>query len=177
MAFSQFYRFCLLPVLLAGSILSCTSRQPAAEEKPAPAASQAPAVTAQSDLPYLPLTRLDGTQMSAREIPGKTVLVLFQPDCDHCQREAVAIREHLDSFSGYSLYFISNVPAPEIAAFAEEYQLADKPNIYFATTTLEAILQTFGPIDTPSVYIYSDTGRLKKSFIGETAIGNILGYL
>jgi peroxiredoxin len=160
-------------LVIAFTLFYCSSRQsPAAEEKQ----SQPPATT-QSDLPYLPLTTLEGTQMTARDIQGKAVLVLFQPDCDHCQREAAQIREHLDAFAGYALYFVSNAPPAEVARFAEEYQLAGTPNIHFATTTIEGILNTYGPVDAPSVYIYSGTGRLKKAFVGETSIEHILAFL
>lgn len=147
--------------------------QPAA---PQPVTQTAPAVR-HTDLPNMQLAKTDGSRETAKNIQGKAMLVLFQPDCDHCQREAVQIREHLEAFQGYTLYFISDAPPAQLAQFAQEYKLGNQPNIHFAQTSIESILQHFGPIDTPSVFIYSDKGMLKKSFIGETPIEQILQHI
>lgn len=143
---------------------------------PPPVTQTAPAVR-HTDLPNMQLAKTDGSSETAKNIEGKAMLVLFQPDCDHCQREAVQIREHLEAFQGYTLYFISDAPPAQLAQFAQEYKLINQPNIHFAQTSVESILQHFGPIDTPSVFIYSDKGMLKKSFIGETPIEQILQHI
>ncbi len=149
--------------------------QPAA---PSPVAQPAPAPAVRhTDLPNMLLLKTDGSRETAKNIEGKAMLVLFQPDCDHCQREAVQIREHLPAFQGYTLYFISDAPPAQLAKFAQEYKLGNEPNIHFAQTSLESILNHFGPVDAPSVFIYSDEGRLKKSFIGETPIDQILPHI
>jgi peroxiredoxin len=139
----------------------------------------APAATARAinDLPDMPLVHVDGTEGTAKEIRGKAILILFQPDCDHCQRETVQIREHLSAFEGYTLYFISNAPPQLLNQFAQEYGLSGQPAVRFAHTSTENILSNYGPIDAPSMFLYSEEGRLLKSFIGETAIENILEHL
>ena len=130
-----------------------------------------------NDLPLLPLTRLDGSRVVAKDLKGRIVLVLFQPDCGHCQREAVEIRENLEAFDGYILYFISDAALPQLSKFAEEYELAGVSNIYFAQTTVNDIIQTLGPVEAPSVFVYSEEGRLVNSFIGETPIEQITSSL
>jgi peroxiredoxin len=142
---------------------------------PMPAMSQK--VKASNELPMLPMTKLDGSRLTAKQLKGKTVLVLFQPDCDHCQREAVQIQEHLDAFKGYTLYFISDAAPEQVRKFAQEYKLTGTPNIHFATTTIQDIINAVGPLDAPSLFVYSQEGRLVKSFIGETSIEEILKYL
>lgn len=128
-------------------------------------------------LPDLPLTTTQGTQTNARTVEGKVVLVLFQPDCDHCQREAEAIREHLDAFQEYTLYFVTYAEMADIKQFAQDYQLDDQSNIFFAFAEVQPIVDTFGSVPTPSLYIYSDEQQLVKAFEGETAIENVLEYL
>ena len=135
------------------------------------------AAVVKNDLPLLPLIRLDGSQLMAKDLKGKTVLVLFQPDCDHCQREAVQIRENLEAFDGYELYFVSDAALPQLRQFAQEYDLADKSNIYFAQCTVNDIIKTLGPVEAPSVFVYSEEGRLVNSFIGETPIDKITASL
>lgn len=142
------------------------------------ATAAAPAATvSNNDLPMMPLTRLDGSRLVAKNLQGKTVLVLFQPDCDHCQREAVQIRENLEAFDDYAVYFVSDAALPQLRQFAQEYDLADKSNVYFAQASISDILNTLGPVQAPSVFVYSEEGRLVDSFIGETPVKEITNVL
>jgi peroxiredoxin len=127
-----------------------------------------------NDLPNLVLTKLDGTRLATKDIKGQTLLIYFFPDCDHCQRETAQIRKHLKSFQKYALYFITSAPMPQISQFAQTYQLVGQPNIHFAQTSAGDIYRQVGAIPTPSVYIYSGDGHLKKSLKGETPIETIL---
>jgi thiol-disulfide isomerase/thioredoxin len=154
--------FCLVLTLLAGC------KKSAVEEAKNDASPQKT-----NDLPVMTVAKTDGSRISLNTLQGNTVLVLFNPECDHCQREAKEIREHIASFKNYSVYFISADPLPALEKFGNEYDLLTQPNIYFATTTVESILNTFGPIPTPSVYIYLDQ-QLAKKFNGEVEIEKIL---
>lgn len=128
-------------------------------------------------LPDLPMTTTGGVQINAQSLEGKVVLVLFQPDCDHCQREAEVIREHLEAFDEYVLYFVAYAPMREIQQFAKDYRLDKQANIFFAYTDLQPILDNFESIPTPSLYIYSDQQQLVKAFEGEAPIEKILEHL
>jgi peroxiredoxin len=130
-----------------------------------------------NDLPTMPIRFNDGTELSVKTLEGKIILILFQPDCDHCQREAVQIRENLDAFKDHKLYFISSAPLPEIEKFAADYGLADKDGVYFAQTAAENVIGSFGPIEAPSLYLYSAEGKLVQSFNGEVDISVVLKYL
>lgn len=140
-------------------------------------AKDKPAQVAYQRLPDMLLVRTDGTQRNAQDLEGKVALVLFQPDCDHCQREAVQIREHLEAFKDHTIYFVTSVPLAEIEQFASEYGLKDKENVFFAYTDLQNILTIFGAVPTPSLYLYSSQKRLVKTFNGETPIESILPYV
>jgi hypothetical protein len=129
-----------------------------------------------NDLPAMPITLLDGSTVSARELKGKIILVLFQPDCDHCQHEATEMQANLASFKNYTMYFVSSSPQAENEKFATDYKLKGESNIYFGTTAPENIINNFGPIQAPSVYIYSDQ-KLVKEFNGQVDVGVIIKYL
>ena len=128
-------------------------------------------------LPDMPLLTTAGIKTNAQELEGKVVLVLFQPDCDHCQREAVQIREHLQAFDDYTVYFITYAPMADIQRFAQEYRLDGNKNINFAYADVQPILDNFGSVPTPSMYIYSDKRQLVKAFEGETPITEILQHI
>ena len=111
-----------------------------------------------------------------KELEINTVLVLFQPNCDHCQREADAISKNLESFKGYGLFFVSTDDFSVMNDFARRYKLKEASNVYFARTSGDVIYNLFGSIDAPSVYIYKE-GKLSAQFNGETPIDEIIQKL
>ena len=131
----------------------------------------------QNELPQMVVTKPDGSRLNIKELTGKIVLILFQTDCDHCQREATAIQENISAFKPYSVYFITTSSQQQIETFAKEYKLADYPNVHFCQTTSQSVLDNFGPIDAPSLYIFSSNRTLVRSFKGETPIIEILKYI
>lgn len=168
----------IFPLLIAVMAFACESKKEqggqAPETSPAAEASQ-PVRT--SDLPPIPVAMVDGSTRQLKQLKGKTVLVLFQPACDHCQREANEIREHLDNFQDYQVYFISSAELAEIQQFAIDYKLSDETNFHFGTTSAVNVVNSFGSIPTPSLYIYSADGQLITDFKGETPIEKILEAL
>ena len=134
------------------------------------------AVPKRNDLPIMLINTLDQSPVNIQELTGKIILILFQPDCDHCQREAKEIREHLEAFNGYSLYFIAADTVAAIEKFGRDYDLLGHPNIHFAGTTVENVINNFGSIPAPSIYIYSDQLLVQK-FNGEVPIQKILNAI
>ena len=113
----------------------------------------------------------------ANELPGKTILIFYNPDCDHCQREAEEIRFRLDDFKNYTLYFIAASPDENVRLFAEKYDLLGKGNVLFAKAEVPDVIREMGPMSSPSLYIYSDKKQLIKKFDGETAVEEIIKAL
>ena len=129
-----------------------------------------------NEYPDLILTLTSGKKISTKTLKGNNVIILFQPDCDHCQHEAVEIEQRLEEFKDYTLYFISSSPIEQITAFAKNFKLNDKDNVKFALTTNEGVLTYYGPVPTPSIYVYSE-GKLRTSFNGQTDVENIIKAL
>ncbi len=135
-------------------------------------------VVQENKLPNMKLVKLDGKEFNAKTLLGsKTILILFQPDCDHCQNEAKQIAERLPAFASYVVYFVSSAPLKDIEKFSQEYKLSGKPNIHFATAGFQSIVDNYGPIPAPSIYIYSSTGSIENSFNGEMEIDVVIKYL
>src|SRR5687767_5516146 len=160
-------RIILLSLLFVFNMFRCSGPTP--KEKEVEPQNN----STRNDLPKMAVTSLDKSQINVRELKGNTILVLFQPDCDHCQREAKEIRDHLDAFKKYNLYFISADKMLAIEKFAKDYDLLGYGNINFGLTTVEDVINNFGPIDAPSVYIYLNQ-QLVQQFNGETPIEKIL---
>lgn len=135
------------------------------------------ATPATNDFPQMSVVTLESEQVNMKALTGKTVIILFFPDCDHCQREATAIQEHLSAFNGYELYFLSTAAKAEIEKFSADYKLNGNDNIHFAVTTVQDVLNNFGAVEAPSIYLYSEEGKRTKYFNGETPIEEILKSL
>jgi peroxiredoxin len=162
-------------IALLISILACKEKTQRVESASPTAA--APATQVKNDLPDMQITLVDGNVVDLKTLKSKTVVVLFQPDCDHCQHEAEEIKANLDRFKNQTMFFVSSSPADQIVKFSKDYKLSDQSNIYFGATTVQKILDTFGPIAAPSIYIYSESGQLIQKFNGQTPVAEIVPYL
>lgn len=160
-------------VIFLGALVSQSCSRKSAEEQAAAEASQNVGVSI-NEQPAMPLTLMDNTQIDVKDLTGKNALIFFQPDCDHCQREAQEFERNLEAFSGTTLYFITSGPIEEIKAFGDTYKLYERPNVHFAYTPALNVLNTYGPISAPSVYVYSADHKLVKGFNGETPIERII---
>ena len=153
--------------------LACSSGTE--EKSDAARTQQAPEQTV-NEYPDLILTLVSGEHLSTRTLQGNNIFIFFQPDCRHCQIEAINIQQRLEAFNDYNLYFVSSSSLEAIQAFAESLDLNSRKNVKFAWASTQSVLDHYGAIQTPSVYIYSN-GRLKKSFNGQTEIENIINSL
>lgn len=129
------------------------------------------------DLPNMAIRLMDGSVVQLGELNEKSILIFFLPECDHCEREAADIRNNLDKFAGYKLYFISGAEQEKIWKFAADYELVNKSNVIFGYTAPENIMSSYGSIETPSLYIYNEQGRLMHTFNGETDARFIVNHL
>lgn len=156
-----------LPIIAIGIAVALFSCTPTGDRK-----QEAPNITS-NDVPDMDVLTLDGKRLSLKQVQGKMALVMFQPECEDCQREAREIRDHLDAFKGYRLYFLSTAPMSQITAFSRDYDLNTQDNVIFAQTTINNVIHNLGEIPAPSVYIYSAAGKLIRAFNGETEIEEI----
>jgi peroxiredoxin len=130
-----------------------------------------------NEYPYMRMAMAAGSVGTTRELPGKSIIIIYFPDCDHCQREATEINNHIKAFENYQIWFISTASFVDIQRFAKKFVFAGNANIHFAQTQIEDVIRNFGSIPTPSVFIYSAERKLVKAFKGETRIEEILKYL
>jgi len=161
----------VLFMALFGLLISCTPK-PKEEANVEPSQPQV-----YNDFPEMQITLLNGTKQEASQLPGKTIIILFFPDCDHCQRETKAIQEKIGAFKDYTLYFLSTNPVEQIQEFATDYKLDSIANVKFGRIAPDKVFVNFGSIPAPSLYIYSAERKLKKQFNGETNVDEIIRSL
>jgi peroxiredoxin len=129
-----------------------------------------------NELPNVNIQKTDGAMMSLASAPEKSVLIFFDPSCDHCQNEAKQISERKQVFRDYSVYFVAADSIKSITKFATDYNLIE-PNFYFAHAEGIDVYNTMGPMPSiPAIYIYNKR-RLVKKFEGETKLEEIIKFL
>ena len=128
-----------------------------------------------------PKLSVEAIGLNKFELWGKSgkvsVVIFFNSSCEHCQYEAITIAQELASFRGTNLLFISEESAEEIATFSREYQLNDKPEVWWLKMDPDNVYKTFGSIAVPHIWIYNKDGRLVKEFKGETKVEAIMDWL
>ena len=157
------------------SVFSCSPKTESTDTETADAANTVMRQDA-TPIPHFNLENLDGTQFSSKDLKGDLALIFFNPDCDHCQREAVAIHSNKNKFKGKQLYFISIDSINAISKFRSEYDLTDD-NFHFSRGNVEDIVNALGPIPSvPCFYIYKN-GQLIERLEGEVDVDRVASLL
>lgn len=88
--------------------------------------------------PSFPPVRLLNTDSSSfftkSNLDKKTsaLLMLFNPQCEHCRHETEEIIQHIDKFKHIQIVMATFAPFDSMMAFRERYQLAKFSNIIVA---------------------------------------------
>jgi len=147
-------------LLLVGGLAACQKEKP--KDVVLNAQSTAPAPTPVNEMPQLSVQRTDGAEISLRDKTGKVLIICFNPDCDHCQREAKMISENKRILTGYEVYFISPESMDMISQFSKDYNLVE-PNIHFTRADGVNVINALGTITTvPTFFVYHDQKRVAR---------------
>ncbi len=125
-----------------------------------------------AQLPEIVLTGLDGSEFS---LPSDKPLVLiyFNSECDHCQRELKDIREHIELFSSSSVVLMSSQSLEEFTSFANGLNFVNSPNVRFGRIRPEQLAETFGQLALPQIFLFAGNGKLITLFSGEKKASEI----
>lgn len=150
----------------------------------------ATAATAQTDttllykrFPIVPSFKLiniaDSTIFTKDNLKKKkpTIIMMFSPDCEHCQAETKDILANINLFKKAQILMVSPIDFKYMKEFYTEYKIANYPNITIARDPTY-FLGTFYKIRSfPSIFVYDKKGNLKNSFIGSTFVEDIAASL
>ncbi|WP_077920823.1 redoxin domain-containing protein [Spirosoma sp. 209] len=127
-------------------------------------------------LPACAVTPLSGQSVQLLATGRPLVLVYFDPDCDHCQREANELRQNAHQLAHADIWLLSAAPLLALNAFAQAHQLNTISNLHVAHITQQKAYDTFGFTSVPDLLIYHADGSLAKRFRGETSVTAIANY-
>jgi len=102
------------------------------------------------------------------------VLMFFNPDCDHCQKEVKELLAHKNELKELQIVMLSALPYQLIKAFYNEYKIASMPNITMGQDENFVLGSIYQPARYPSLYIYEAAGTLAKVFAGNAGVAALL---
>jgi thiol-disulfide isomerase/thioredoxin len=102
------------------------------------------------------------------------VLVFFNPDCDHCQKETKELLAYKNELKDIQIVMSSVLPYKLINEFYKDYNIASMPNIKMGQDVNYALGKKYRPARFPGIYIYDASGSLAKVFAGNAGVPAIL---
>jgi len=128
------------------------------------------------DLPvFTIMTAPDSIKFSKADIRKKrpTLIMIFSPDCSHCQVATKDLLDHMDLFKKTQIIMVSSLDFSHIKKFYEDYKIADYPNITIGRDG-SYYLGTFYKVHSyPSLYLYDKKGKFVKTFVGDIKMESV----
>lgn len=117
------------------------------------------------NIPKFTLNLTTGKSFSNTQIPKSkyTCIIIFSPDCSHCQDEAAELTENADKFKSVFFIWNSYKEMADIKAFATKYGLDKQSNVIVGRDPEFSIPVFFRPRMTPFVALYAN-GQLLKVY-------------
>jgi len=105
------------------------------------------------------------------------MVIVFSPDCDHCQHETRELVKHMDQFKKVQIMMVSAMDYNLIKQFYTEYGLAPYPNIIMGRDPGYFFGTFYHVRSFPSIYLYNKKGNFVKAFEGSIPLETIAASL
>ena len=117
------------------------------------------------NIPKFTLNLTTGKSFSNTQIPKTkyTCIIIFSPDCSHCQDEATELTKNADKFKSVFFIWNSYKEMADIKAFSTKYGLDKQSNVIVGRDPEFSIPVFFRPRMTPFVALYAN-GQLLKVY-------------
>jgi len=114
-------------------------------------------------IPPFSITSVDGKEITNKQMPkyAFTCIIIFSPDCPHCEKEAGDINKYADKFKNVLFIWDSYRDIESIKKFAVKYNLVDKPNVIIGRDPNFTLPTFYRPRMTPFVALYQKGVLLK----------------
>jgi len=128
-------------------------------------------------LPAFSILMMDSVkQFNTYNIPeGKpTMLVMFSPECDHCQRFVKDMMANMDSLNNVQIYMITFLTLPSLRAFYAKNEWKKYKNITAGKDHKYFFMDFYKPKSVPFIIVYDKHKKLVTSFEGNVKITELI---
>lgn len=127
-------------------------------------------------VPPFNITRVpDSTRFTKDDLQKKraTLIMIFSPDCEHCQYETRQLIAHIDLFKKVQIIMTTPLEYYYVNKFYEDYEIAKYPNIIIGRDH-GYFLGTFYKVRSfPSLFLYNKKGEFVQAFDGSVPVEKI----
>lgn len=106
-----------------------------------------------------------------------TLLMIFSPECGHCQNETREITKQIDQFKNVQILMVTWLPYSEMLTFYHNYKIAEYPQITMGWDKKDFFLPYYHVQMYPDLVVYDKHGKYVKSFNGEINLDDVLKAL
>ena len=119
------------------------------------------------------------TYFTKQDIPRKkaVMIMLFSPDCDHCQHETEEIINHIDDFKMVQIVMATTLPLDKMRDFYSKYELNRFANIAMGQDVGYMLPAFYNVRNLPFLAFYNTKKELISVFEGALPIEKVLGEL
>ncbi len=121
----------------------------------------------------------DSTKFTKDDLQKKkaTVIIIFSPDCDHCQHATKELTANIGLFKKAQIIMASSLEYAYVKKFYEEYKIADYPNIIMGRDPSYFFGTFFRVRSFPAIFVYDKKGNFVQSFDGSVPVEKIAEVL
>lgn len=133
-----------------------------------------------STLPPFTITKVpDSTRFAMANLQKNkaVMIVVFSPDCEHCQHEIKKIKANIKLFKNVQIVMISNLGYQYIKVFYKEFEIAKYPSITMGMDYRYLLGSFFNMEGLPSVFLYDKNGKFVKAFDRNAPVQTIAAAL
>jgi len=106
-----------------------------------------------------------------------TVLIFFNPDCDHCQHATQNLTSKIDQLKDVQILMVSVMDFNLVNKFYEDYKIADCPNITMARDGKYELPRFYNIHSIPDVYVYDKKGKFLNHYKSTIPVEEIAALL
>jgi thioredoxin-related protein len=129
-----------------------------------------------SVLPPLKLLLIDSiSYFTKNDFKNKSnvLVMLFNPDCDHCQHETEEIIKHIDQFKHVQIIMATMMPFDAMKSFYQKYELSKYKNIVVGQDQHFFLIPYYSVSNLPFLAFYNKKGNLISVFEGSMPIEKV----
>ncbi len=124
---------------------------------------------------FIIYTAPDSTAFTNEDLKNKkpTLLMIFSPECGHCQNETRELTKYMDHFKNVQILMVTWLPYSEMLAFYHNYKIAEYPQITMGWDKKDFFLPYYHVQMYPDMVVYDKHGKYVKSFSGEIKLDDV----
>jgi thioredoxin-related protein len=167
----------ILPVILLSLCLLCKTATAQTAEPVTPAKEDTALYLRFPVVPPFTIYRVpDSSRFAKADLKKKkkTLLIIFSPDCDHCQQETRELTAAIDKFKNIQIVMASWLPYKEIQKFYTDYNIAAFPNITMGWDKSFFLPPFYKFISLPFMALYDKKGNLISVFEGSIKLEKVI---